>query len=69
MKKNVVVEKKTTKEGKEYVVMYIDFGYSQLNVSYNIAEIAQYADLKPSTIGTLKAGDKLIVATYELKGV
>jgi hypothetical protein len=71
MKKNVIVEKRiSNKEGaKEYVLMYIDFGYTELAISFDIAKIAQFADLKPSTIAALKVGQKLVVATFELKGV
>lgn len=70
MKKNVIVEKRlSNKEGsKEYVIMYIDFGYAELVISFDLAKIAQFADLKPSTIASLKVGQKIVVATFELKG-
>lgn len=70
MKKDVYVEKRQSNKegGKEYVIMYIDFGYAELAISFDVAKIAQFADLRPSTIGALKVGQKIKVATFELKG-
>lgn len=69
MKKNVYLEKKLSKGNTEYVRLFIDFGYTEKVISFNIAEIAEYLDMKPSTITNMKINDKVLVATFELKGV
>lgn len=68
MKKNVYVEKRLSKNNTEYVRMFIDYGYTELVISFNVAQIAQYLDMKPSQINALKLNEKVLVGIFEIKG-
>ena len=57
------------KSKKEYVKLYIDFGYSELSISFDIGVISQYCDLRPSDIASLKINEKKHIADFKLKGV
>lgn len=70
MKKNVYVVKGVSeKSKKEYVKLYIDFGYNELPISFDVGVICQYCDLRPSDIANLPVNQKKLVAVFEIKGV
>ena len=68
MKKNVYIVKGVSKTGNEYYKLYVDFGYAELPLTFNVAEIAQYLDMRPSQITSLKVNEKKLVATFDIKG-
>lgn len=62
----VYVEKRLNKDKKAYYVMYIDFGYAELPLTFKLAEMAEFADVRVSELAQVEVGDKLHVADYVL---
>ena len=60
----IYIEKKVSdKTKKEYHVVYIDFGYRQLTISYDIAHAVELSGMTYAEVSTMEVGKPLCLGS------
>lgn len=70
MKKIYVVRKESEKKkGVFYTQMYIDLGYQQVPITFDMGLIAQLLNMTHEQVGSIKINEPIEVATFTRKEV
>ena len=67
--KNIYVVRKESekKKGVFYTQMYIDLGYQQVPITFDLGLIAQLLNMTHEQIASLKLNEPVLVATFNRK--